>query len=191
MKRVAIFASGSGTNAQQIAEYFKANNAADVAMILTNNPTAYVIKRARKLGIPCKIFNKKQLAETGEVLTWLSEANIDLVVLAGFLWLMPEQIIKAYPEKIVNIHPALLPKFGGKGMYGSRVHQAVIDAGETESGITIHLVDEAYDRGKIIFQAKCEVTGDDTAESLAAKIHQLEYAHFPVIIHQLLNEVIR
>lgn len=189
MKRMAIFASGSGTNAQRIAEYFNTNNAADVAMILTNNPSAYVIERARKLGIPCKIFNKKQLTETGEVLDWLNQATIDLVVLAGFLWLMPEHIIKQYPEKIVNIHPALLPKFGGKGMYGSRVHQAVVDAAETESGITIHLVDEAYDRGEIIFQAKCKVTGDDTAESLAAKIHQLEYAHFPVIIHQLLKGV--
>lgn len=187
MKRIAIFASGSGTNAQRIAEYFNANKAAKVAMILTNNPSAYVIERARKLGIPCKIFNKKQLTETGEVLRRLNEANIDLAVLAGFLWLMPEQIIKAYPEKIVNIHPALLPKFGGKGMYGSRVHQAVIDARETESGITIHMVDEAYDRGRIIFQAKCKVTGDDTAESLAAKIHQLEYAHFPAVIHRLLT----
>lgn len=184
MIKIAIFASGSGTNAQRISEYFQNHPAIKVEIILTNNKDAFVIERAKKINIPYIIFNRKDFCETNAVLDELKKREIDYVVLAGFLWLVPADIIQAYRGRIVNIHPALLPNYGGKGMYGGFVHQAVVDNKEKFSGITIHYVNEHYDQGDIIFQAKCVVTPDDTAESLAAKIHLLEYEHFPRVIEE-------
>lgn len=154
-------------------------------MLLSNNPEAYVLKRAALAGVPSLVFNRAQL-KGGDVLMWLQEHDITHIVLAGFLWLIPTDLIKAFPERIINIHPALLPKFGGKGMYGSKVHQAVKDAHEKETGITIHLVDEHYDEGAILFQAKTSVNINDSAEQIAAKVHELEYAHFPVVVENWL-----
>jgi len=186
MKRLAIFASGNGSNAQRIAEYFSGIIDAEVALILSNRKDAYVLERARNLGIASMTFDRKTFYETAEVLKWLENAKINLVVLAGFLWLVPSNLIAAFPSAIVNIHPALLPKYGGKGMFGAAVHKAVIEAGEEESGITIHYVDEKYDHGNIIFQAKCYIEQGETPDSLAQKIHELEYEHFPKVIEQLL-----
>jgi phosphoribosylglycinamide formyltransferase-1 len=177
--RIAIFASGSGSNAENIANYFRGNPVAEVSLILANRPDAYVLERARRLGIPSVVFDRKQFYETEKVLEILREHHIDLLVLAGFLWLVPDNLLKAYPGRIVNIHPALLPKYGGKGMYGEKVHLAVTASGDKVSGITIHYVDEHYDEGKIIFQATCEVTPNDTPESIAQKVHRLEYEHYP------------
>lgn len=189
MYRIAIFASGNGSNAQRIAEYFEGSGFAMVALILSNNENAYVLKRAANLGIPFKTFDRKLFYQSDEVLRWCQDASIDLVVLAGFLWLMPEYFVKAYPMRILNIHPALLPKYGGKGMYGDRVHSAVINAGEKMSGITIHFVDERYDNGLIVFQATCDVDKEDTPEMLAHKIHRLEHQYFPSVIGSILKEI--
>lgn len=189
MYRIAIFASGNGSNAQRIAEYFEGSGFAIVALILSNNENAYVLKRAANLGIPFKTFDRKLFYQSDEVLRWCQDASIDLVVLAGFLWLMPEYFVKAYPMRILNIHPALLPKYGGKGMYGDRVHSAVINAGEKMSGITIHFVDERYDNGLIVFQATCDVDKEDTPEMLAHKIHRLEHQYFPSVIGSILKEI--
>lgn len=186
MKRIAIFASGSGSNAQRITEYFEGSQEAEVSLILTNNPNAGVIARARKLNIPVLVFNKKIFYNTNKIVRLLKDHQTDLVVLAGFMMLIPEEMVKAFPDRIVNIHPALLPKYGGKGMYGHFVHEAVVAAGEKESGITIHYVNENYDEGAIIFQATCEVEPNDTPADVAAKIQKLEHKHFPVIVHQIL-----
>lgn len=188
-KRIAIFASGSGSNAENIHQYFAFNNAVEIAAILTNNPNAKVIERAKRLHIEYKVFDRTSFYHTSEIVDYLKAKQIDLVVLAGFLWIIPENLIKAYPNKIVNIHPALLPKYGGKGMYGDNVHQAVIENKEQESGITIHFVNEKYDEGKIIFQAKCNITPTDNYEDLANKIHALEYEHFPKVIEQVLMQL--
>jgi len=188
MIRIAIFASGSGSNAENIYNYFKDNNSVEISLILTNNSKAFVIERAQNLAVKSHIFSKSDFSNTNSVLSILEENKIDLVVLAGFLLKIPENLIKAYPNKIVNIHPALLPKYGGKGMYGDNVHKAVVAANETESGITIHFVNENYDEGKIIFQAKCPVLENDTFETVASKIHALEYEHFPKIIDTLIKE---
>lgn len=174
MKRIAIFASGSGSNAENIALYFRNSSKARVEAFYCNNPKAFVIERAHRLGIPLMLFNREKFYSGDEVLNDLRSRGIDLIVLAGFLWLVPENLTRAFAGKIVNIHPALLPKFGGKGMYGMAVHKAVIEAGEAESGITIHLIDEVYDRGKILMQAKCPVLPGDTPDSLAERIHNLE-----------------
>ncbi|WP_339784370.1 MAG: phosphoribosylglycinamide formyltransferase [Imperialibacter sp.] len=182
-KNLAIFASGSGTNAENIVKHFKGNSDVGVKLILSNKKDAGVLERAKKLGIPSHVFSRPDFYENNNVLDVLKAHNVDWVVLAGFLWLIPGNLIKAFPDKIINIHPALLPKFGGKGMYGDRVHQAVIQAGEKDSGITIHLVNEKYDEGKILFQASCDIEKDETPQSLAAKIHQLEYTYFPQVIH--------
>jgi phosphoribosylglycinamide formyltransferase-1 len=187
MKRIAIFASGSGTNAEKIARHFENSEAARVTLILCNNPKAGVLNRAQNLGIPVFLFNKYELEKELRVLTVLKDQKIDLVVLAGFLLKVPDYLIKSYPNRIVNIHPALLPKFGGKGMYGQHVHEAVIAAGETHSGITVHYVNEHYDEGTILFQASCSVDEKDNADSLAKKIHQLEHQHFPLVIQSLLE----
>ena len=160
--RLAILGSGNGTNAQQISEYFAGRDDVQVACIIYNVKDAYIAQRAHNLGIEARYFGRKDFYETGAVLDYLREKQADWVILAGFLWLVPQAILDAYPQRVINIHPALLPKYGGKGMYGHHVHEAVVAAGETESGITIHIVDENYDRGTILEQAHCSVTPDDT-----------------------------
>ena len=188
MKRIAIFASGSGTNAANIIRYFKENQKAITEVVICNNPNAAVINRARDLHTPSLLITREDLAENGKVGRMLERLKIDLVVLAGFLWLIPESLINKFPNRIVNIHPALLPKYGGKNFYGSKVHDAVLKAGEKKSGITIHYVNTQYDEGKIIFQAECDVDPGDTPETLAAKVHELEHKHYPVVIEQLLEK---
>jgi phosphoribosylglycinamide formyltransferase-1 len=179
MPRLAIFASGNGSNAQRIAEYFAGNPGISISLVLCNKPDAFVLKRAENLGIPAMIINRSAFYETDQVLETLIACQIDFLILAGFLWLIPQNLLASYPGRIINIHPALLPKYGGKGMYGMKVHEAVISAGEHESGITVHLVDACYDEGRILFQAKCIISAKDTPEDLAAKIHALEYRYFP------------
>ncbi|WP_046743352.1 phosphoribosylglycinamide formyltransferase [Kordia zhangzhouensis] len=186
MKRIAIFASGSGTNAENIIRYFQERNNASVVQVLTNNQHAKVLERAKNHKISAFSFNRPAFYTSDDVLNLLKSAHIDLIVLAGFLWKFPSSIIEAFPNKVINIHPALLPKYGGKGMYGAHVHKAVIENNEQESGITIHYVNENYDEGAIIFQAKTAIDSTDTAETLAQKIHELEYAHFPKVIEKLL-----
>ncbi len=186
MTNVAIFASGNGSNAEKIALHFKDNSRIRVKLIAANTPHAYVLTRANRLHIPTFVFNKAML-ETGEVLKTLQKNDIHFIVLAGFLLKITPDLIAAYPRQIINIHPALLPKFGGKGMYGAHVHQAVLKAGEKESGISIHLVNEHYDEGQILFQASCPVSSTDTPESLAEKIHALEYAHYAVVLEQYIT----
>ena len=178
---LAIFASGSGTNAENLARYFQKHEAIQVTKILSNKEDAFVHQRAKNVGVPSSSFSRADFKD----LAFLEKLEgIDCIVLAGFLWLIPTYLIEAFPEKIINIHPSLLPKFGGKGMYGSRVHEAVIESNEKESGITIHLVNEEYDKGRVLFQAKCSVEEDDTPDALAKKIHQLEYEHFPKVIEE-------
>ena len=189
MKELAIFASGNGSNAQRIAEHFKSHPVIKVSLILSNKPDAYVLQRATELNIPSVTFNREEFYQTDKVLDILVKNNIDFLVLAGFLWLVPHNILRAYPGRIINIHPALLPKYGGKGMYGSRVHQAVVDNREKETGISIHWVNEHYDEGEIIFQAKVEVEAADTPDSIAGKVHALEYEHFPVIIEKEVSKL--
>jgi len=184
MKKIAIFASGSGTNAQNIAEYFKDRTTGRIHYILSNNPEAYVLKRAEKLGIPYHVFNRDTFYNTNEVLEVLKKQETHFIVLAGFIWLVPAYLIRAFPKRIINIHPALLPKYGGKGMYGMKVHEAVIKNKDKESGISIHYVNERYDEGSIIFQTRCKVKPDDTPESLAERVHQLEYSYFPKVIEE-------
>ena len=185
-EKIAIFASGSGTNFQQICEYFQNNNQVKVDVLIVNKKNAYVRQRATNLGIEDFYFDRADFYESAKVLELLQARNIDLIVLAGFLWLIPQNLITAFPNKIINIHPALLPLYGGKGMYGHNVHQAVIAAREKESGITIHYVNELYDSGDIIFQAKCQLTEEDTVESLEEKIHLLEKEHYPRVIASIL-----
>jgi phosphoribosylglycinamide formyltransferase-1 len=186
IKNIAIFASGEGTNTQTIIDYFKSSKSIKIALVVSNKSTANVLNRAKNNSIQTLVIDKNSFYETNRVIDQLKAANIDLIVLAGFLWIIPENLVKAFPNKIVNIHPSLLPKFGGKGMYGMNVHKAVVDSKEKESGISIHYVNEHYDEGKIIAQYKCEVGENDTAEDLAKKIHQLEYDNFPKTIEQLL-----
>ncbi len=187
MKKIAIFASGSGTNAQNIIEYFVHNSNIQVCRIYSNNEDAYVLTRAKKFNIPTLTFNKNDFLKTDKIINQLKNDETDLIVLAGFLWLVPINILKRFTNRIINIHPALLPKYGGKGMYGSFVHEAVIKANEKESGISIHLVNEKYDEGEIIFQAICKIDGNETPDSLAAKIHTLEHNHFPQVIEEFLS----
>ena len=186
MKNIAIFASGSGTNAQNIIKYFANSIPVKVCRIYTNNKDAYVLQRAIKSSIPTFIFSRNDFLNTDKVLQQLQNDGTDLIVLAGFLWLIPNNILVCYTNRIINIHPALLPKYGGKGMYGKAVHKAVIEAGEKESGISIHFVNEKYDEGEIIFQAKCTIDNKDTPKSLAEKIHALEYEYFPQVIEKIL-----
>jgi phosphoribosylglycinamide formyltransferase-1 len=187
MKRLAIFASGSGTNAENLIRYFRTSPLGRVRLVLCNRPDAYVIKRARVHDVDTMVFDRKQLYETGEVMEALEQKRIDFIILAGFLWLVPLPLLEAYEGRIVNIHPALLPRYGGKGMYGSRVHEAVIASGDRESGISIHYVNPRYDEGDIIFQAKCPVEPGDTPETLAEKVHALEYEHYPKVVERLLK----
>ena len=185
MKRLAIFVSGGGTNLQRIAEYFAPNPDVEIVCVVSNSKEAYANQLAKNLGIPLIMidrqkFNDKAFSEE------LQKMNVDLIVLAGFLWLIPQHLIDAFPNKIINIHPALLPKYGGKGFYGHHVHEAVVAAHEKESGITIHYVNEKYDSGNIIFQAKVAISRNDTPDDVAAKIHVLEQMNFPVVIENLL-----
>jgi phosphoribosylglycinamide formyltransferase 1 len=177
--RIAILASGSGTNAANLFSYFQNHPTIEIVLLLSNNPAAFALERARLAGIEARVFDRKQFRDTPEVVQWLQERGVTHVVLAGFLWLIPANLIQAFPDRIVNIHPALLPAYGGKGMYGMNVHTAVKLAGETETGITIHDVNEHYDEGTILFQARCVVTPEDTAEAIAEKVHALEYEHYP------------
>lgn len=184
-KNIAIFASGSGSNAENIIQYFKKSKELSFPLIISNKADAYVHQRAKNLNIKSVSF-KKQDFETGEeILDLLHKFKIDAIVLAGFLLKVPESIINAYPDQIINIHPALLPKFGGKGMYGDHVHKAVRASGDTETGITIHFVNKHYDDGNIIFQAKCTVEPHDSYEDIARKVHELEYKHFPKVIEMI------
>lgn len=187
MKKIAIFASGSGSNAENIADYFKGNKEVGICAILTNKSDAYVLKRAEKLGIPSLVFDRNDFVNSGKILDYLKDLNIDGIILAGFLWKIPVDLINAFPDRIVNIHPALLPAYGGKGMYGMNIHKAVIENKEKESGITIHLVNEEYDKGAILVQARTSISATDSPEDLAQKIHELEYSYFPVAIESWLN----
>lgn len=183
--RIAIFASGSGSNAENIIRYFSNHPNFVFPVIISNNEKAFVHERAKKLGVPSVTFSKEDFLKGEKILNFLQEQKIDAIVLAGFLLQVPSLVIDAYPQKIINIHPALLPKFGGKGMYGMRVHEAVKEAGETETGITIHYVNNEYDAGEIIFQAKCPVLPEDTPETIAKKVHELEYQYFPRVIEKI------
>lgn len=189
VKKLAVFVSGSGTNAQNIIQYFSGNEQIKVDSLWSNKPDAYALVRAAALGVDTFVFNRKQFYETGEVVEKLKNRQIDLIILAGFLWLVPDILIDNF--QIINIHPALLPKYGGKGMYGMKVHQAVVDNRDTESGISIHLVNQKYDDGELIFQAKCPVLPSDLPEDVAHKVHELEYQYFPVVIEQLLQGKIK
>jgi len=188
MKKIAILASGSGTNAEQLIGFFRTHPSARVVHVLCNKPGAGVIDRAKALNVPVMVFNREKFT-SGEVLDWMREGEIDLVVLAGFLWLVPPAITEAFEGRIVNIHPALLPKYGGKGMYGKHVHEAVIASGDKESGITIHYVNDAYDEGDTIFQAICPVEPGDSADDLATRIHSLEHAHYPKVVEKLVEQL--
>jgi phosphoribosylglycinamide formyltransferase-1 len=187
MKNIAIFASGEGTNTQSIINYFKSSEKIKVALIISNRSTANVLERAKKSGIDTLVIDRTSFYESNKIIEQLKDKNIDLIVLAGFLWMIPENLIKAFSNKIINIHPALLPNYGGKGMYGMNVHQAVIDAKDAQSGISIHYVNEKYDEGKIISQHTCAIVENETAGSLAKKIHDLEHVYFPKTIEQLLS----
>jgi phosphoribosylglycinamide formyltransferase-1 len=185
MKRIAIFASGSGTNAENIIRYFRGHQTIIIDLVLTNRPDALVLERSKNLGIESRVFTRNDFYDNDKVLDNLLDRKIDFIILAGFLWLIPVNLIKKFPNRIINIHPALLPKYGGKGMYGMKVHEAVIHNKESESGISIHYVNEAYDEGEIIFQAKCTVDDGESPDSLASKIHKLEYEHFPAVIEKV------
>ncbi len=189
VKKIALFASGSGSNVENIANYFKNNANVSIELVLSNKANAYVLERAKNLNLKSLVFNRADFYENETVVNTLKNLDIDLVVLAGFLWLVPENLVKAFPNKIINIHPALLPKYGGKGMYGGKVHQAVVANNETVSGITIHYVNEKYDEGAVIFQGECIVGPEDTADDVAQKVHTLEYTHFPEVIEQLLKNL--
>ena len=186
MSKVAIFASGSGSNAENIVKYFEDKTDAVKFHFFTNNSKAYVNERARKLNVNLTLFTKDEFYGSSKILDILKEEGIDLIVLAGFLWLVPKELVREYPNKIINIHPALLPKYGGKGMYGKKIHEAVVANNEFETGITIHYVDENYDEGKIILQEKIKVNEGDTAEIVEAKIHELEYLHYPRVVEGIL-----
>jgi len=186
MKKIIVFASGSGTNAENIIKYFSNTEIAKVVSVFTNNASAKVIERAKNHQIPVEIFSKNELLERN-VLQKIQKIDPDLIVLAGFLLKFPENIIEEYPNKIINIHPALLPNYGGKGMYGMHIHRAIVNNKEKETGISIHYVNEHYDEGGIIFQANVALTDEDTPETVAEKIHELEQKHFPEIIHRLLD----
>lgn len=188
-KRIAIFASGSGSNAQKIMEHFKKHTDAEVALILTNNPDAYVLQRADNFEVPTHIFDKHEFYQTEDVIDLLKNLKIDIIVLAGFLWLVPENLLQAFPRRIINIHPALLPNYGGKGMYGDKIHTQILANGDEESGITIHYVDEHFDAGEIIYQARFKIEKGDDLEMIKFKGQQLEHQYYPKIIEQVLKKI--
>jgi len=181
--RIAIFASGSGTNAEAIIKYFKDHPLIKVELVLTNNPNALVLERAKKFAVLTKVFNREEFS-SDEVVSWLRGYGVTHIVLAGFLWLIPASLLKSYPNEIINIHPALLPKFGGKGMYGMKIHELIRSLNETETGITIHLINDKYDEGPILYQGRCEVASTDTPKDIANKVHQMEHANYPLVIEQ-------
>jgi phosphoribosylglycinamide formyltransferase-1 len=184
MINLAIFASGAGSNAENLIRHFEKHAHIRICLVLSNFSDAPVLKRVEKFGMPTHVFNKMDFYHSDAVLKKLQEYHIQYIVLAGFLWLVPENLLAAFPDRIINIHPALLPKYGGKGMYGMQVHRAVIANAERETGITIHQVDAKFDHGKILFQAQCAVDSHDTPESIAAKVHMLEYWYFPEIVEK-------
>jgi phosphoribosylglycinamide formyltransferase-1 len=188
-KRIAIFASGSGSNAQKIMEYFNKHQDAEVSLVLTNNPEAYVLQRADNFEVPSHIFDRDEFYHSEDIVSLLKNLQIDLIVLAGFLWLIPENLLSAFPNRIINIHPSLLPKFGGKGMYGDRVHKAVLEARAEESGISIHFVNQHFDEGEIIHQSKFRIEKKDDLEMIKFKIQQLEHLHYPKVVEQLLKKI--
>ncbi len=187
MTRIAIFASGAGTNARNIIQYFQGSPNVVVIAVLSNNPSAKVLDIAAEYGIESKVFNRVELNQARSINQYLGDKHVDLIILAGFMWLMPAHLVHEYPRRIINIHPALLPAFGGKGMYGQHVHEAVKMSGVLETGITIHFVNEKYDEGDVIFQATCEVSPTDTPDNIAQKVHQLEYKYYPKVIEELLK----
>lgn len=187
-KKIVVFASGSGTNAENIIKYFQKQPDASVVAVFSNKRSAKVLKRAHDLNVKALYFDRDALYNSYDVLHILEDINPDLIVLAGFMWIFPTDILKRFPNRIINIHPALLPKYGGKGMYGMHVHEAIIQNKEKESGISIHYVNENYDEGEVIFQAKTEISEEDTPDTLAQKIHKLEYKHFPEILQQILQK---
>lgn len=185
-KNIVIFASGSGSNAQRLLEHFEHHPAIRVAALFSNNPKAYALKRAETFHVPAFLFTRDEFYNTDKVLEQVQQFNPDLIVLAGFLWLVPNNLLRAFPNRIINIHPALLPKYGGKGMHGINVHSAVLKAQEPESGITIHYINEEYDKGEFILQERCPVQATDTPEELAARVLQLEHKHLPEVVERLL-----
>ncbi len=187
--KIAIFASGSGTNAERFFEHFQHHPLAEVSLLLTNNPKAGAIDRAKRFNIPVKVFDRATFIQTDSIVHFLQEKGIDFIVLAGFMWLVPANLIKAFPNRIVNIHPALLPAYGGKGMYGMYVHQAVKEAKEKETGITIHYVNEKYDEGQIIFQISTPISPGDTPEGIAEKVHALEHQYYPKVVEELIQNI--
>ncbi len=187
-KKIVIFASGSGTNAENLIKYFQNSEDTCVVAVFSNSRNAGALRKAHNLNVKALLFDKEALYHSNEILNVLKDLQPDLIVLAGFLWLFPRRILREFPNRIINIHPALLPKYGGKGMYGDKVHEAVIANNEKESGISIHYVNEKYDEGKLIFQATTKLDKYDTPSSLAKKIHELEYKHFPEVIQKLLEE---
>jgi phosphoribosylglycinamide formyltransferase-1 len=188
MKRIVIFASGSGSNAENLISFFHNSDTASVTQVLTNNPHAKVLDRCKRLKVSALSFNRNAFTKSNDVLNILKASEPDLIILAGFLWKFPEFILNEFNNKVINIHPALLPKYGGKGMYGMHVHEAVVANKESETGITIHYVNENYDEGAIIFQTKCKVLPTDSAKNVAHKIHKLEMEHFPKVVEKLLKD---
>lgn len=186
---IAIFSSGSGSNAEKIMSYFEDHETIRVKVLMSNNPKAYALERAAKYNVPTRIFDRNTFYQSEQIVAELKSAKVDLIVLAGFLWLVPAYLIKAYPGRILNIHPALLPAYGGKGMYGLNVHKAVKAAGDAHSGMTIHVVNEVYDKGEILFQAKCDIDPADDAEEIARKVLILEHAHYAPVIEDYIKKI--
>lgn len=185
-KKIVIFASGNGSNAENIINYFKDRDNADVVAVFSNNRSAKVLRRAHNLNVKALHFDRESFYESDDVLNLLKDMQPDLIVLAGFLWIFPNKILKRFPNKVINIHPALLPKYGGKGMYGMNVHKAILEQKDVETGISIHYVNEKYDEGELIFQTTVRIDPEDTVEEIASKIHELEYEYFPKVIEKLL-----
>jgi len=189
MKSIAIFASGSGTNAENIGLYFKDHSQIKIDLILSNNPNAYVLKRAERMGVDHMVFNRNNFYNSSLILQALLDRKIDMIVLAGFMWLIPASLVAAFPNRILNIHPALLPKYGGKGMYGDFVHKAVSDANDVETGITIHYVNEKYDEGDILFQKQVQIKAGELPDRISQKVHALEYEYYPKVIEDLMKSL--
>lgn len=186
---MAVFISGTGSNARNIIEYFKSSETVEISLIISNNPLSGALQISKDTGVPFYITNRNEFYHTNKVVEVLQAHKVQVIVLAGFLWLIPENLIQLYPNRIINIHPALLPKYGGKGMYGMNVHRAVKEMGEKETGITIHIVNEEYDKGEILLQQKVEVDESDTPETIAQKVHALEYQYFPKTIEDYLQKI--